>query len=75
MWPRLKDENDAYQALQKKRGHYGEVGDRCRKLAVSRSLISGIFKTSKTVHQYKEVSIQFISVLFREYHNTGGDPA
>ena len=44
-------------------------------MAVSRSLISGIFKTSRTVHQYKEVSIQFISVLFREYHNTGGDPA
>ena len=46
-----------------------------RSMAVSRSLISGIFKTSRTVHQYKEVSIQFISVLFREYHNTGGDPA
>ena len=27
MWPRLKDENDAYQALQQKRGRYGEVGD------------------------------------------------
>ena len=50
-------------------------GGRCRKLAVSRSLIGRIFKTSRTVHQYKEVSVQFTSVFFLEYHNNGGDPA
>ena len=57
----------------RKRGCYGEVGD--VELAVSRSLIGRIFKTSRTVHQCKEVSVQFTSVFFREYHNNGGDPA
>ena len=69
-WPRLK----VCISSATKRVRYGEVGD-FRKLAVSISLIGRIFKTSRTVHQYKEVSVQFIGVLFREYHNTGGVPA
>ena len=48
-----------------KRVRYGEVGD-FRKLAVSISLIGRIFKTSGTVHQYKEASVQFISVIILE---------
>ena len=46
-------------SLQHKRGRYGEEPGDVKKLAFSRSLIGGIFKTSRTVHQYKEVSTQF----------------
>ena len=58
-WPRLKDENDAYP-LQQKRGRYGEVGDVESWPSAEVNLIGRIFKTSRTVHQYKEVSVQFI---------------
>ena len=46
-------------SLQHKRGRYGEVPGDVKSWSRSRSLISGIFKTSRTVHQCKEVSTQF----------------